>query len=277
MSDMLNHHHSFRAKPVVILSACEVGAKMPGDDLAASGIPGALISGGASCVLASLWPVEDISMDYITQRFLAYLSHPGYRPSAALFRAIRDVRRLTKSEVVKQCNTMISHLKKASVAEPKLSEQLLMMRIYRDRIEESKDLHPFLSPQYWGGMIIVGCGWYAPAGALVGGSHYVTNWIENYEKFQVAKRQIEGKKYDEAIGILKKILRYSDGRERVKALDLLAWAIWNNRKKGQEYSARRTAMDLLAQAEFLAKAEQDEQLIRNVYATRKKVELVTMD
>lgn len=267
----------FQLNPVFILSACEVGAKNPGDNMAASGIPGALISSGCACVLASLWPVEDISMDYVTERFLAYLSHPGFRPSAALFRAIRDLKSLTKSEVVERCNGIISGVKAACITNSKLAEALLTLRIFRDKIDETEELHPFLSPQFWGGLVLVGSGWYAPAGAFVGGADYANKVIMNYQKFEEAKEKIRSKEYDNAIEILEEILKFADGKGRAKTLDLLAWAIWSNRKLGQEHSARKIALDYLAQASFLAQAEDDEQLIRNIHATKNKLELVKLN
>ena len=47
--------------PVVVLSACEIGASaVTLDPRETSGIPGALLSAGVAAVLAAQWPVEDV-------------------------------------------------------------------------------------------------------------------------------------------------------------------------------------------------------------------------
>ena len=92
--------------PLMVLVACEAGAVAitPGDEMA-WGIPGALLGVGASAVVANLWPVVDLTANLLVDRFLVHLAHPGYRPSAALFRAVRDLRRMSRDEALAACRT----------------------------------------------------------------------------------------------------------------------------------------------------------------------------
>jgi len=56
-------------------------------------------------------------------------------------------------------------------------------------------------------------------------------------------------------------------------LEALARAKWKALGPGVEGAVRREALELLDSAERLARAEQAGQLLRNVGATRKKIEL----
>ena len=61
--------------------------------------------------------------------------------------------------------------------------------------------------------------------------------------------------------------------ERARTLDALAWAVWLGRDDDARETAKKEALALLEQAEFVAQAELDEQLLRNIKATRQKIEL----
>lgn len=272
MSNMLDRL-AFNTSPVIVLSACEVGAIAPTvDELAASGIPGALISTGAACVLASLWPVEDISMGYIIERFLTHLSHPGYRPAAALFRALRDVRRLNKQEALERCYNLREQMESDGTAD-RLPEPYLMLNNLIEWIEDSDLPCPFASPLVWGGIVIVGSGWYRQAGAEIGSLDELENIVNRHSKGQMARSRMAEGKFNEAREILEEILPYTDGEERARTLEALAWVVWESRDRGNEQVSKRKAKELLAQAEFLAKAEQNDPILRNINATRQKIEL----
>lgn len=88
-----------------------------------------------------------------------------------------------------------------------------------------------------------------------------------------ARSLIARGQFREAQDILKEMLDYVEGMDRARALELLAMATWGIRRKLCPQAARREAMKLLAQAEFVARAEQDQQLLRNIEATRKKIEI----
>ena len=269
MAEMLDRP-AFGRSPVIILSACEVGASAPGDELAASGIPGALISAGAACVLGGLWPLEDISTGYAVEKFLDYLSHRGYRPAAALFRALRDLRQLPKNRAIERCQSLLEKMDEDGTADS-LVEQYLRLNELKERIEDSDAEHPFASPQFWGGLVIIGSGWASPAGAIVSASP--TQPIEDLLKREEAQALLSTGKFKDAKKILDEILLKADGAERARLLNALAAVVWGGRRKGTDKSSRREAMELLAEAEDLAKADQNEQLLRNINATRQKIDL----
>jgi CHAT domain-containing protein/tetratricopeptide (TPR) repeat protein len=277
MNDILDNP-VFENSPVLILSSCEVGASTPLAELTLgglpSGIPGALLSSGAACTLASLWPVEDISMEYLVEKFLTHLAHPGYRPSAALFRAIKDLKELTKKEALNRCCRLIEQMEQDGTADL-LPEQFIRLDALKVWIEDSEDDHPFKSPQFWGGIIIFGSGWHLPAGALVGAQDIrsTINVIESIQRRQEATELMVKGKFQEAREILEQLQKQTEGVENVRTLDKLAWAVWMSRQRGSEESAKQEALRLLDQAEFLAQGEQSQQLMRNIKATKQKIEL----
>ncbi|HEV8483776.1 MAG TPA: CHAT domain-containing protein, partial [Blastocatellia bacterium] len=269
MAEMLDRP-AFARSPIIILSACEVGASAPGDEMAASGIPGALISAGAACVLGGLWPLEDISTGYVVEKFLDHLSHRGFRPAAALFRALRDLRQLPKDKVIERCQNLLDKMDEDGTADS-LVEQYLRLNELKERIEDSDAEYPFASPQFWGGIVIVGSGWASPAGAAVAASP--TSIIDAVLKRREAQDLVSKGQYKEARAILNETLAFVDGAERGRVLNALAFTLWESRRKGADKAARREAMQLLAEAEDLAKADQDEQLLRNINATMQKIDL----
>lgn len=269
MAEMLDRP-AFGRSPVIILSACEVGASAPGDEVAASGIPGALIAAGAACVLCGLWPLEDISTGYAVEKFLDYLSHRGYRPAAALFRALRDLKQLPKDRAIERCQNLLDKMDEDGTGDS-LVDQYLRLNELKERIEDSDAEHPFASPQFWGALVIIGSGWASPAGAIVSASP--TQPIEDLLKREEAQAMLSRGQFKEARKILDEILLRADGAERARALNTLAAVVWGGRRAGTDKSARREAMEHLTEAEDLAKAEQNEQLLRNISATRQKIDL----
>ncbi len=268
MADMLDDK-PFRHSPVLILSACEIGAiGITLNELEASGIPGALISTGAACVLANMWPVEPVSMGYIVERFVTHLSHAGYRPSAALLRAVRDLRLLSKADALKRCDAQMLQVKHNGATDN-------FFRLYnlRNRIKASENNHPFSAPQWWAATIIVGSGWARPAGGIVVPIEDMLDIVEDALARENAQSLLATGQVSEARNTLEKILVHSEGIERARTLDALAWAVWLERQEGAEQAAKHEAQALLDSAAFVAQAEQDEQMIRNIKATRQKIEL----
>jgi len=77
---------------LVVLSACEtgLGEKIPGEGLV--GLPQAFMTAGATALLVSLWPVDDLASAELMQRF--YHQYIGHRlpPAAALREAQNSMR-----------------------------------------------------------------------------------------------------------------------------------------------------------------------------------------
>jgi hypothetical protein len=119
----------------------------------------------------------------------------------------------------------------------------------------------------------VGCGWHSPAGAGVGNAATMVAQMEALIK-QRGTRQLLGEgKFVEARKSLEELIPLLDAAQRADALDQLAWAVWNTRLAGAELAAENEAGILLNEAETLARSEQDEQLRRNIAATRAKIAL----
>ena len=271
VADMLSGP-AFPQAPVFILSACEVGARMPGDELGASGLPGALISGGASSVLACQWPAIDVAMGYLTERFVVHLAHPGFRPAAALFRAIYDLRRLTKDEIVDRCYQITDAMEEAD--DPGYSDrEFVRVEALMDQILADPSDHPFDNPQVWGGLITVGSGWHYPSGGAVAGPEALMSLVlEVYGRIEQARDLLQRGEFREARAILEEVVPKLDGIHRVRVMDELAWAIWKSRLPGTDDSAAYEALSLLREAEVSALGDEDEQALRDIQATRTRIE-----
>lgn len=270
LSDMLDEA-ALASHPAMILSACEIGTTLPGG-MAASSIPGALLSAGADFVLAALWPVENISMGYVIERFLVHLSHKGYRPSAALFRAVSDLKKWSKDDAVQRCRMMLDLMAADGTAD-RFPERYLLLDNLAVWLEDSQEPHPFASAQLWGSLVIVGSGWHTPAGAFVGGLQMIMGVVKAITSRDAAQELILEGQFVEARQILEELLEQAEGLERVRTLDMLAEVIWRGRQPGYEQAARRDALHLLDRAEQLAQSEEDEQLLRHLHATRQKINL----
>jgi len=273
MVDMMDRPIASRSQ-VIILSACEVGAVAPTiDDSDASGIPGTLVAAGTASVLASLWPVEDISMGYLIEQFLSYFSHKGYRPSAALFRAVRKLRKLSRDEALERCEGLLGRMEDDGTL-----ERCPQHWVFVDNLAEwirglDPEEKPFAHPSFWGGVIIVGSGWGAPAGAVVGPADHVLDMATFVLDEQHAGKLLDEEKYAEARERMEKYLEITDGIFRAKTLFILGQAIWRERGPWDGVIARRKALSLLGKAEVLARAEQDAGLAGAVSALLREMDL----
>jgi CHAT domain-containing protein len=269
LAEMVDHQELTNG-PVLVLSACEVGATAPTlDEIEASGIPGALVSAGAGSILAALWPVEDISMGYVIERFLTHVSWRGFRPSAALFRAIYDLRRWPRAKVLERCREAMKRMKSDGLME---TPQYLMLDNLAVGVEDSRDKYPFDSPQYWGGIIVVGSGWQSSAGAITAGAKDVIALAESLVKRKAAAEYIKKRNYEAAREILSDILPLQEGIDRGVTLYMLASAVWGGRGKDATQATRKESLELLRQAEVLAKSEQDPALQKRIQVTRSRIQ-----
>jgi len=183
-----------------------------------------------------------------------------------------QLRQLGKSEAAERCQAQIERMQKDG-SDSRLPNDYFMLHNLRNRIEGSANAHPFADPQWWGGIIVVGSGWARPAGAIVGPVEDTLATIEDRLKREQAMKLTATGKAVEARPILEDLLIYAEGMERARTLDALAWAVWLDRRENAEGAAQKEALALLDAAEFVAQAEQDEQLLRNIKATRQKIEL----
>ncbi|HKE16750.1 MAG TPA: CHAT domain-containing protein [Kofleriaceae bacterium] len=248
--------------PVVVLSACEVGARAPTvDEIEASGLPGALVSAGAAAVVASLWPVEDVSMSYLVERFVDALSHPGYRPAAALFRAVHLLQRWPLADAIARCAALMRQMEENGSVE-RSPAQYLMLDTMRERLAEDGAPYPFASAQYWGGVVVVGSGWHQPADGVVAADPVEV--IEaTLERGRALGLEREGKAA-EALPVLEGLLDVLQGSQRAAVLADLAAITWRGRPAGCTRSARRAARRYLTRARAALRGTGDAALARRI-------------
>ncbi len=274
------HDHDWTAKdiaslpplehsPAVVLAACEIAAAKPGEDPEADGIPGAMLSAGAAFVLGSRWPVEDVSMGILIERFLHHMTRVGLRPAAVLFRAIKDLRKVGRAEAVECCRALLDQMAKDGTRE-QMPDAYAKLDWYALQLESGGKEHPFAAPACWGGVVVTGSGWNGLAGGVAGGVHAV----EGLMQLEQARALLESGQAAEARMQLAGMLGGCDGIVRAQALELLAAAIVESAHPACRKTAHAEAIRWLDEAGFVARAEQRPQLLRNIKATRAKLELL---
>ncbi|MFN8669869.1 MAG: CHAT domain-containing protein [Gemmatimonadaceae bacterium] len=253
-------------RALMVLVACEAGAvALTPNDALSWGIPGALVNAGASAVLANLWPVVDVTANILLDRFLVHLGHRGYRPSAALFRAVRDLRRMTHDEALAACRTHYDRLK-AHKAAP---EALVGARTLMDWVDDSDSPTPFAHPYFWGATAIFGSGWHLPAGASVGGIDRV---LDNEMRLRAAIDAMQAGKVRDALDEATALAQRSDGITRARAYVLMADSMLQAADLTEQSRVSRRAGRLLAAAGRIARAEEDDELMEWITTLQRSVE-----
>ncbi len=265
MTDMMAMKELVR-NPILVLAACEVASAGPSvDERDAYGIPGTLVAAGAATVLANLWPVEDVLMAHLLERFLHHLSHRGYRPSAALFRAVRDIRRMDQRQALELYREQIASLKRSG-ADDRL---IISCENLMEWIEDTDAENPFADPTFWGATVIVGSGWHLPAGASVGSGPVI---VDLTIKLSQAVAQFEEGEFQAAARDAREVAGASDGLLRARALVLQAAAMSSGSAICERGKVARSASRLLLEAERTARAEEDDELIAWISQVRQDLE-----
>jgi CHAT domain-containing protein len=255
--------------PAVILAACEVAAANPGDNPAADGVPGALLTAGAAFVLGSRWPGEDVSMGILIERFLHHTTSVGLRPAAVLFRAIRDLRRTTRQDALTRCRDLLEQMKRDGFDE-RMPDVYTQVDWFALQLEAGGKERPFEAPFYWGGVVVVGSGWSGVAGGLAAGQRV----IEGLTQLESARAMLAAGDAAGARDVLSWVVGEVDGVMRVQALELMAVATAESTHPACDSTSFAEARAWLDEAMFVARAEQRPQLLRNVEATRAKLALL---
>jgi CHAT domain-containing protein len=245
---------ALQKRVLLLLAACEAGAvAATADDRNAWGIPGALVAAGASAVLANLWPVEDITSTYLLERFLHHLGHRGYRPAAALFRAVRDLRRLGRDDALAYCRRHFEMMKSSKAP----ARAIIGARTMLEWVEDSEEERPFAHPYFWGAAVIFGSGWHLPAGAVVAP---IPVTMDNVRRQIEADQLLAEGKPTEALELARLVVDSSDGARRGHACTTMALALLQSSALGSRKPVLRRAARLLDTADRLATNEGDEKL-----------------
>lgn len=158
--DAIRNEMDLRRARLVTLSACSTGMSDvfdSGEEFV--GLPGALVEVGAPAVVASLWPVHDISTAFLMDRFYErWLSGDGTSIAAALAEAAQWLRGATKADLIRRIEqSSASPQTKAGIQT--LLEALLRVQSVRmaeevgstvaQEIASKADERPFAMPYYW--------------------------------------------------------------------------------------------------------------------------------
>jgi hypothetical protein len=130
---------------------------------------------------------------------------------------------------------------------------------------------PLSGPEIWGGVAVYGSGWSAPAGAYVGNVAEVMGLPEIIMKRQTIKAQQQKGEFSEALAQLNELLDTVQGAERARLLEMKAQLVWREGDTLCPRADRAEALEFLADAQFTAEAEKDDQLVRNIESTRQKI------
>lgn len=149
---------------LVVLSACETGVydlgSLPDEFI---GLPSGFLQAGAAGVIATLWPVYDLSTALLIGRFYEGFVGGGLKPPAALRAAQLWLRDASRDDVLDALSrwgearrdSSIEVLKDAlerHMQEHQTARGLTMT----DESDEAAAPTPFASPVYWGGFVHYG-------------------------------------------------------------------------------------------------------------------------
>ncbi|MCB9766508.1 MAG: CHAT domain-containing protein [Alphaproteobacteria bacterium] len=208
--------------PVVMLSACESGMMRPDDAREVVALPSAFVTAGASAVLASLWPVEDLSAGFLAERFFAHLTDPGEQPSTALGEACFDVRGLTREDAVARIQALLDRIDEEGDPYGEDAEAFARLVAQRDAVAQGDD-HPFAHPKYWGGYVVVGAGWRTLEGKQQAlRSEDLPAAVDAMAKVRWAMEAMQKKDWPAAQSLATEALAALDDREAGRALFVLA-------------------------------------------------------
>jgi CHAT domain-containing protein len=133
---------------LVVLSACETGLidiEQPPDEFV--GLPAGFLQAGATGVMSTLWPVDDISTALLMERFYGYHLEDGMEPGRALRQAQIWLRDVTAGELA-------THFGKKRQEQMEMYEH--MSASWRHFVTMEPDEKPFAHPYYWAAFTFTG-------------------------------------------------------------------------------------------------------------------------
>ncbi len=147
------------AARVVTLSACETGVSdvMTGGE-EFFGLPGGLLDAGAPAVVASLWPVHDVSTAFLMDRFYELWLEKGYPIAWALQEAATWLRKATKADLLRciqestddpQARAELESMLEAAIQVESARMAAREALDAASQILRKPDFMPFQSPHYW--------------------------------------------------------------------------------------------------------------------------------
>lgn len=151
---------ALRSAKLVVLSACHSATieqlRLPNELI---GLPTGFLQAGASCVLGTLWAVDDLSTALLMARFYEIhlgpaQGHTAMDPARALQEAQRWLRGVTAEEIVQSC-LELAILPGAITNRSCWSREMATQLILRFGLA-APDARPFCHPRHWAPFIIMG-------------------------------------------------------------------------------------------------------------------------
>ncbi len=221
------------SNPAVILGACESGMNYFDDRSEIVAIPPAFVSIGASSVLASLWPVEDVSTSYLVERFVYHIMDPGETAASALHEAVKDIQKLTRDEALDRVDDLLTQIEDEGLNVEARKECYLRLSGLRERIANGP-AHPFGSPLFWGAFFVTGCGWRTVEGkgVIMKNTRSSIAMIEAIAQVQWASQSFQERDFKDCIERLNTAIPALDGQWLGRALLLLGDATYRQPQTG---------------------------------------------
>lgn len=154
---------------LVVLSACQTAItdfyRVPDE---AVGLPAGFLQAGASAVVSTLWPVEDLSTSLLIGRFYHEHLEEGLQPSQALRAAQNSLRKdVDRPCVIAYIKSLLPNLKsqrmqaspwseEQAAIDRQLSQIKVRLRHFREQEKHDPGGKPFEHPFYWAAFTISG-------------------------------------------------------------------------------------------------------------------------
>lgn len=243
------------SNPVVILAACESGMNYFEDRAEIVAIPPAFISIGASSVLASLWPVEDVSTSYLVERFVYHLMDPGETAASALHEAVKDIQQLGRDEALDRIDDLLTEIENEGLNLEERKKCYVRLTGLRERVAKGPD-KPFSSPLFWGAFFVTGCGWRTleGKGVIMKNPKSSVAMIEAIAQLQWAQQSFQERDFKDCIERLRTAIPSLDGLWLGRALLMLGDATYRQPQTGKLFDVYKQQAQSAEALEILQRA-----------------------
>lgn len=152
VADLLDREQPNGAPRLVVLSACETGisdVRHNPDEF--TGLPAGFIFAGAAGVVATLWPVDDLSTTLLMKKF--YENHIAGR--LAPDQALQDAQKWLREAKLGDMEQAVRDWRAAGIVTTEQADDMAD-DLRADAESSDPDARPFAEPRYWGGFILYG-------------------------------------------------------------------------------------------------------------------------
>lgn len=149
VTDLFRHTGRIDGTRLVVLSACQsaITYRLPDELLA---LPFGFLAAGAGGVIATMWPVDDLSAAILTDRLYTRLFRDGLAPAQALRLAQLDVRSMSTADALAYVRDL------SSTPTTGLPEQGAARGLAGQPLRPVGQAAPFAHPYFWAGFVHLG-------------------------------------------------------------------------------------------------------------------------